>query len=336
MGSRINRIIPTLVVRPDGLVFYDLWDGYRSRNKGSFTKANFSQQFGVDLDFDKPEKKSTYRGVLTDSGRKRLSWYINLLIASAKWKDCYNSKTKSWFKFKVNFITLTLSAAQGNLSDKFIKKAILSRWIDTMRSAHGLNNYVWRAERQMNGNIHFHITTDTYLPYDRICSVWNHYQGEFHFIEKFQEANESKMPNSTDVHSVQKINNLAAYMVKYMSKSPEDHLNQLNAKRKKDGQAKIDPERHPWRAIPLQPKWNDPIEGSVWDASLKLKRHGKLSFSMSSVMFDLSEKLINDYPERCFSTDYCMYVDMPDDVKKSLLPPLVYSDYLDYLNSLNS
>jgi hypothetical protein len=321
-----NQImVPTMIIRPDGIVCYDFWNGDRRKNKTSFLHVSESESYQQHDSVGSRQANDNYRGVLTPSSRKKLQWYINCLVASAKWKDAYNSRTDSWFKFKVNFVTLTLSAPQRDIQDKEIKAKILSKWVDTMRAAYGLHNYVWRAERQYNGNIHFHITTDTYLPYDAICSTWNHFQGEFHFIREFREKNDSPSPNSTDVHSIQKIENLAAYMVKYMSKDPEEHLAAVNAKKRKLGQPEIDPENHPWRSIPGQPKWNDPIQGRVWDASNGLKKAQKLSFPMSTKMFQVMDHITQNYPERCFYSDHALYIDMADNVKKIMLPKIIKS-----------
>lgn len=333
-SSGRNIVIPTLIIRPDGLVLYDYWNGDRRRNKTSFISEDFKADLPEYLVNGSQKSKQRYTGVLTESSRKKLMWYINLLVASAKWKQAYNSKTKSWFPFKINFVTLTLPAPQRSVSDKTIKSKCLSRWIDVMRASHGLGNYVWRCERQYNGNIHFHITTNTYLPFDAICSTWNHFLGEFHFIDEFREKNDSPFPNSTDVHSVQKIQDLAAYMVKYMSKDPAEHLKDINRKKAKKGEPIIDPESHPWRSIPGQPKWTDPIQGRVWDASSGLKKVQKLSFPISSVIWNLVEKITSDYPERCHASDKCLYIDMKDEAKNGMLPKQYLRAYQKWLEQV--
>jgi len=334
MTPEVRHSFPCVVVRPDGLVFYNYWNGPRRANSGSFLSVLQSSEFN-DLKEDQSLKvKKAYTGLLTKSSRKKLAWYINCLVAAAQPKQCYNAKTDSWFEFRVNFITLTLPAPQGKVTDKEIKSQCLSRWIDTMRASYQLNNYVWRAERQFNGNIHFHITTDTYIPWDRVLSVWNHYLSRFHFIDEFRKQNESEFPNSTDIHSVQKIKDLAPYLVKYCSKEPELHLKLINAARKKKGLPAIIPENHPWRMIEGQPQWNDPIQGRLWDASTKLKNAGNVSLLCSGDLLSLAELVVKDYPERCFSGDHCLFVEMPDSVKKQILPGYVQERYYSWLRSL--
>ena len=57
---------------------------------------------------------------------------------------------------KLNFIHLTIPS-QGTKSDKFIK-LILNRFILYAYRKTGLRSYVWKAEPQARGEIHFHIT----------------------------------------------------------------------------------------------------------------------------------------------------------------------------------
>lgn len=319
--------IPLMQIVPSGVVCYEYWNGPRRKNKTSFNFKSFDQ-------LQEPSERKAYTGILRPGALRKLRWSINLLVSQAKWKDAYNSQTNSTFKFKVNFITLTLPAAQRGISDKAIKKDCLSRWIDTMRSAYGLHAYVWRAERQYNGNIHFHITTDTYLPWDAICSVWNHFLARYHFIDEYQERNGAGAPNSTDVHSVQAINNLAAYMVKYMSKDPIEHLKDVNKKLRKKGSKPIVPDNHPWRSIPSQPKWTDPIEGAVWDCSMNLKTKKRVEFEMDNTLSEWVSQVMDSDPDRCYNGDRFLFISMSDSEKKRYLNGRWFNEYQAWLKSI--
>lgn len=155
---------------------------------------------------------------MTAFAKKRLKRAIQLLVASSQEKEAIHFKTGKTFKFRVNFITLTLPAAQGDITDKDLKKKCLDVWIKRMKRKFKLNNYVWRAEKQKNGNLHFHFVTDTYLHYEKIRNDWNSCLQAFDFIDRFEQKHGHRNPNSTDVHAVHQVNDLAAYMVKYMSK----------------------------------------------------------------------------------------------------------------------
>lgn len=214
---------PVLQVRPYGLLVYE--------------HKEFSKSW--DLKRDRPQREfNRYTGILTPFAKKKLKRAISLMVASAKEKEAPNFKTGKNYKFKVNFITFTLPASQQGIEDKTIKHC-LDNWIKRAKRKHKLNSYVWRAERQANGNIHFHMVTDVWIHYEKIRNDWNAVLRETGLIEKFKEKHGHENPNSTDVHAIWKVKNLVQYFVKYMSK---EH---------KQGE--------------------EPIKGKVWDCSQNLK-----------------------------------------------------------------
>jgi hypothetical protein len=82
-------------------------------------------------------------------------------------------------------------------------------------------NYIWKAEIQgkrliERGErcIHFHITTNKFIPWQKIQTKWNSLQKAHGIIP--DESN----PNGTDVHSVVKENKIIGYMAKYITKVP--------------------------------------------------------------------------------------------------------------------
>lgn len=70
-----------------------------------------------------------------------------------------------------SFVTLTLPSEQIH-SDQEITKLILGKFLDRCRKLGILQNYVWKAEKQKNGNIHYHILTDSYINKTLIYRLW--------------------------------------------------------------------------------------------------------------------------------------------------------------------
>lgn len=215
--------IPLLQIRPNTLLLYEQFESSRHHNKHSPIIT---------------QTPPHYTGELTKSAKKRLKKAISLLVAIAKEKEATNFKTGRKFKFKLNFITLTLPAPQGSIKDSDIKKC-LDNWIKRAKRKYKLNSYVWRAERQANQNIHFHIITDTYIHFENIRNDWNACISPLGFIKRFAAKHGHEIPNSTDVHAIKKVKDLTKYFIKYMSKTH------------KEG--------------------DDPIKGKVWDCSQNLK-----------------------------------------------------------------
>ncbi|GAH86291.1 unnamed protein product, partial [marine sediment metagenome] len=55
--------------------------------------------------------------------------------------------------------------------------------------------YVWRAEKQENGNIHFHFIVDNFIPWNELRNTWNRIQQNLGYISRFSEAQRLKHIN---------------------------------------------------------------------------------------------------------------------------------------------
>lgn len=206
------------------------------------------------INFDKPiraipKSNDSGRG-LSKKARKRLMDKVAWLNIMSKQKTIHNNKTNTTFKFRLNFITLTLPTLQQH-HDHTIKSKCFQKWLDEMRKYHGLINYVWRAEAQANGSIHFHIVADSYLHHYIVRNVWNRCIEKLGYVSQYadkfksmsfedyvklrlKEGNSNmesirlawsfgiksnwKSPNTTDIHALYKVKNVEGYLSKYMSK----------------------------------------------------------------------------------------------------------------------
>ncbi len=74
-----------------------------------------------------------------------------------------------------------------------------------------------------------HITSDTFLDSHIIRSHWNRLLKSNGFLADFIQKFKHDNPNSTDVHAVWKVENLSAYLAKYLSKN-EQSSDQLNGR----------------------------------------------------------------------------------------------------------
>jgi hypothetical protein len=113
------------------------------------------------------------------------------------------------------FITLTLSSRQVHC-DKTIKRECLNHFLIYLKRHYGAVNYIWKAELQKNGNIHYHIITDKYIPHQELRELWNMAQNRLSYVDMFEQH---RNPNSTDIHSLKRVRNVMSYVGKYMSKS---------------------------------------------------------------------------------------------------------------------
>lgn len=140
------------------------------------------------------------------------------MILFADLKYVWSRKKKRGFKFRINFITLTLSSAQHH-PDTYILHKMLFPFLKYLERKHRVTAYIWRAEIQgrrlrerKERCIHFHITLDKFVHYTHIRNKWNALQLAHGYREKGSD------PNSTDVHSVREVGKIVSYMSKYISK----------------------------------------------------------------------------------------------------------------------
>ena len=158
------------------------------------------------------------------NSQRRMKRAFNLLYAISKKQTVFDPITEKKVTFTLNMITLKLSAKQGIYNDKEIKYKLLNDFLTRMRTNQNLKDYLWRCEPQVNGNIHFHIITNKYINYQKIRDTWNQCQKKLGYIDLFNEKHHHINPNSTDIHSIQKIHNAGAYVRKYINKMLEKSI----------------------------------------------------------------------------------------------------------------
>lgn len=117
--------------------------------------------------------------------KRKIRKATEFLAVNAKIKEYTDRKTGVKRKYRLSFVTLTLSSKQIH-SDNFIQKKIFQPFLQRLRDCYDLRNYVWRAEKQRNGNIHFHLITDIAVNYYTIRYVWNHFQQKNNYLEDYR------------------------------------------------------------------------------------------------------------------------------------------------------
>lgn len=181
-------------------------------------KNYFSQQF---LDNKKNLKENKHNGKLSAKSSKELKTVVNWLVSSAKKKTIYHKETEKNYTFKVNFVTLTLPDTLSEITDTDFKEKLLNPFLTYARKYLGLKNYVWKIEFQENGKLHAHLTCDNFIYWKDIRKAWNRRLKANGYLEQFINKFGHDDPNSTDIHAVYKINDVAAYLSKYMAKNDQ-------------------------------------------------------------------------------------------------------------------
>jgi len=181
----------------------------------SFSQKYKSQAF---LENTKNLRNNAHNGILSDKATKAIKNAVNWLVFSASDKRVYSKKEKKEFKFKVAFLTLTLPNTKNPITPADFQKKLLNPFLVYIRKYNNLKNYVWKMEYQKNGKLHCHITVDIFIHYAEIRKCWNRLLEKNGYLNEFEAKFGHKNPNSTDIHAVHKIKNIAAYISKYMAK----------------------------------------------------------------------------------------------------------------------
>lgn len=138
-----------------------------------------------------PEAKP--KGIMTQGATKRIRKYLDLWFnAIHAYGQKYNSTI---FKHKhfLTFVTLTLPAEQQH-TDEFIKRYIFWPWLEIIKRYYGVQEYVWRAEKQINGNIHFHILIDKFIKHDLVRFHWNYHLSKYSYISAYSDMRSKLAP----------------------------------------------------------------------------------------------------------------------------------------------
>jgi len=203
---------------------------------------------------------------LSSHQAKRLQNALNWLYFCAERKYIRSSKTKKTFFFKLNFITVTLSSSQKH-NDKYILKNMLEPLIRKMRKTYTGFLYVWKAEVQDNGNLHFHINTNVFVHHKWLRDEWNILQSKHGYLEE----NEIQTAPSEQVKAVINASDLSNYLSKYMSKGDKlksKWINYLKANEKRFKNEKIEC----FLGCGLLSAYKRKIDIKLWDCSLVLKQ----------------------------------------------------------------
>lgn len=301
-GLAIDNI---LQFRSKSLVCYQSFNKISGNNQSTTSEAvlEFRMSASFKRNVERLKKTAKYSGEITKGAKKRLTKAVSLLIQSSPEKFVYNPVTKKNQHHKISFITLTLPNVTAAKDAKFTHKHLLQPMLRILRNKYKMKSYVWKCEMQKNESIHYHITTELFMPWEQLRQHWNALLKSHGMLEAFQEQYGHDNPNSVDIHSVNKINDLEAYLVKYISK---EYQNQKA------------------------------LDGKVWDCSKNLK---EAKYFTTSLSYELHRQILKEidlgwltpiYRDRCVvlrsrTTDYY----------QSFSQPLIEA-YYSHLNSISS
>lgn len=218
------------------------------------TKFTCIEDLDQHLNIRPPQFNSNYHnGIISKVALRKISRAVDYLVYLVPRRKYYTTADGRSGNYFLSFTTLTLSSKQIH-SDNEIKRDILEPLLNEMRKKWKVSNYIWRAEKQQNGNLHFHIVADRFIWWSDLRDSWNYYQERLGYVTRYREHQKEihangfnyrpelapkwnkaaqykaykaglhcdwNSPNSTDIHSLKTITSVRSYICKYITKSEQ-------------------------------------------------------------------------------------------------------------------
>lgn len=189
---------PYLQVRSNCLLFYEM--------------ADYSKKPVLDN-----LKLPSYNGTVTDGVRKRILRTIDVFLQKSPQRIIFNPVAKCLHPFRLGFMTLTIADAVI-IDAKTAYKNLLKPLIRALQRITKFS-YIWKAELQKRGQLHYHLIINEFIHWRFIRSTWNKLQRKHGLLQSFGLKFKHFDPNSVDIHTVKHVRNFSAYLAKYIAKS---------------------------------------------------------------------------------------------------------------------
>lgn len=206
---------PYVQIRSTSAIVYTKYLG--GRRKSLFERQKELEKHSI----HNFQQNKAYSGMLSIGATKRMRKAIELLVESTEQRTIFSTVVNKNIQHKLSFITLTIPTAE-KIELKTATKLLLEPMIRHLRQVHGMSSYVWKVELQKRGQLHYHITSNCYVPHSELRNKWNQLLIKHDFMSEYVQQKGHTNANSTDVHSVRKVRDLSAYLVKYFTKQEQN------------------------------------------------------------------------------------------------------------------
>lgn len=253
MNSQLT-LIPRVTIHPDKICLYKEVQWSPCKVYRQFDLENNEEQQQANESFLRSQRKNN--GFLSKIATRKLFKAIDYLIITSDKKKVFSKLQKKYITYRIVFVTLTLPSRQIH-SDKKITNTCLNQLFVELAKYHNVKKYVWRAEKQHNGNIHYHILINQFIEYQELRKRWNRICNKLGYVDQYQKKMKEfysegfrptnfecdkrsiedqrkayvigqksnwTSPNSTDIHNTRKVTDIKKYVGKYMCKNPDVNL----------------------------------------------------------------------------------------------------------------
>ena len=168
-------------------------------------------------------KDRTRSQEISPAVHRRIMKYINAWFMTIDFSKTNGFEDDFKIKKHLGILTLTLPARQMH-SDKYLKRYALMLFIKDLKKQFPTLNYLWRAEAQANGNIHFHIIIDEFIDKTIIDKLWYRRMQLLGYIDAYKGKTGKDNPPMCNVESLRDKTSAGAYVAKYFSKKDDRRM----------------------------------------------------------------------------------------------------------------
>ena len=159
-----------------------------------------------------------FSGEMSKSSAAKIRRYINIWLDNITCHNLLRMERSLPADRRMIMLTLTLSG-DTKMNDTLVKRYLLNTFLTKLKLIKRDFLYIWKAERQDNGRIHFHILADSYFPKDKVSDLWNQTQMTYKIIPTTDLPTARKLYPSTKIEAIRSVDKGLDYMVKYICKN---------------------------------------------------------------------------------------------------------------------
>lgn len=259
-------------------------------------------------------RSKAYSGEMSLNSQRRFRKAFENLLEIAEWKESteirkfqvqpgvYVDRAYK-LRFRVNFITLTLPAEQGDSTDRDIYNECFRPFLNALRYRYPGISYIWKAEVQKRGALHYHICTDRYVAKDWLNVQWKRHLQKLGFMSRFRAKFGHSNAPCAQVVAARNDADIGAYLGKYLSKKGDE--------RRKVG-------------------------CKLWDCSRNLKAPEIRNVPICLQVREWIENLVRSERVQRIQCDQCVVLQSPVEWKPFDLPTPLREVYFEYLHQLKT
>ena len=246
-------------------------------------------------------RQQAYSGKLSPNTKKRLARAIVLLVQSSKSMKIYNPVIQKMMCHRLSFITLTIPKSSGIIDCKYAYESLLRPFLQWLQKTKKVNTYVWKAELQKSKQLHYHLTTPAFIHYQEIRDKWNYLMRKNNLLENYYKETGHHDPNSTDIHKVNHVKNLANYMLKEFMKSIQNASS---------------------------------VNGKVWDCSENLKGKKYFTVEFQKIHGLLLDAAVNNNLATKITMEQFTMIKFNEEIQDYLLEPGEMQEFQNYMDKI--